>query len=161
MPDPDDDALPDDALPGDALSDGALADTLDIVGLDHVVLRVTNLERALAFYQGVLGCPVERQLEIGLVQLRAGASLIDLVPVDSDLGRMGGGPPAANARNMDHFCLALAEFDEERIRAWLAANGVEAGPTERRYGAGGVGPSIYLKDPDGNTVELKGPPDPA
>lgn len=149
-----------------------MTDALDIVGLDHVVLRVRDLALALAFYEGVLGCEVERRLDIGLVQLRAGASLIDLVPLDSDLGRQGGTGPGTGpgsgpggdtdfgGRNMDHFCLSLASFEEDMIRSWLAAHGVEAGPTERRYGAGGIGPSIYLADPDGNTVELKGPPDP-
>jgi len=138
-----------------------MPDMLDIVALDHVVLRVTDLDRALAFYEGVLGLEVERRLDVGLVQLRAGASLIDLVPVDSELGRRGGGRPRPEGRNMDHLCLSLAAFEEDLIRPWLAAHGVAAGPTERRYGAGGMGPSIYLTDPDGNTVELKGPPDPA
>lgn len=138
-----------------------MPDILDIVALDHVVLRVRDLDRALGFYEGVLGCAVERRLDIGLVQLRAGASLIDLVPVDSELGRKGGPAPGNDGHNMDHLCLALGSFEEDLIRDWLAAHGVEAGPTERRYGAGGIGPSIYLRDPDGNTVELKGPPDPA
>ncbi len=131
----------------------------DFIAIDHVVLRVADMERSLAFYQGVLGLEVERQLDIGLVQLRAGGSLIDLVPVDSELGRMGGAAPGEDAHNMDHFCLSMAEFVEDEIRSWLAANEVPAGNVERRYGAGGIGPSLYLKDPDGNTVELKGPPD--
>lgn len=127
-------------------------------GLDHVVVRVRDLERALAFYRDALGLAVERRLdELGLVQLRAGSSLIDLVPVDSPLGRAGGGPPDPNARNVDHFALALADFDEPRLRAWIARYGIPASPTAERYGAGGFGPSIYLTDPDGNTVELKGP----
>jgi len=131
----------------------------DFVALDHVVLRVTDMDRALAFYEGVLGLEIERQLDIGLVQLRAGASLLDLVPVESELGRAGGGAPGKDAHNMDHFCLSLAEFHEDDIRNWLTANDVPAGNVERRYGAGGFGPSLYLTDPDGNTVELKGPPD--
>ena len=124
-------------------------------GLDHVVIRAARPEATIAFYRDVLGCPIERQLDIGLVQLRAGASLIDIVPAESALGRMGGPPPSAG-RNMDHFCLKLERFDEAAIRAHLTANGVESGPAERRYGADGYGPSIYLKDPEGNTVELKG-----
>jgi uncharacterized protein involved in tolerance to divalent cations len=86
------------------------------------------------------------------------------VPVHSELGRAGGdGPradPAAGGRNLDHFCLRVLPFDEVAIRAHLARHGVSAGPTARRYGAEGMGPSIYLQDPEGNTVELKGPPDP-
>ena len=130
-----------------------------ILGLDHLVLRVRNLDTMLGFYCGVLGCTVERrQDQIGLVQLRAGAALIDLVPVDGQLGRAGGAAPEKAARNLDHFCLRIDPFDEQQIRQQLAAHGVEAGPVESRFGANGVGPSIYLDDPEGNVVELKGPP---
>jgi len=128
-------------------------------GLDHVVLRVTDLDRMIAFYGEVLGCPVERRQDaIGLVQLRAGNSLIDLVPFDGKLGREGGIAPGAEGRNMDHLCLRVEPFDEAAIRRHLAAHGVGAGPVESRYGAEGEGPSIYLLDPERNTVELKGPP---
>lgn len=127
--------------------------------IDHIVLRVVDLERMLHFYTQVLGCAVERrQDEIGLVQLRAGASLVDLVPVDQKLGRMGGAPPGREGRNVDHFCFRVEPFDEPAMRAHLASFDVAAGPAESRYGAEGEGPSIYLEDPEGNTVELKGPP---
>jgi len=127
--------------------------------IDHLVLRVVDLETALAFYTGVLGCTVERRDDaIGLVQLRAGRSLVDLVPVGGTLGRAGGAAPGREGRNLDHFCLRIDPFDEAAIRRDLAAAGVAAGPTERRFGAEGAGPSIYLTDPEGNTVELKGPP---
>ncbi|WEF33658.1 VOC family protein [Pseudoduganella chitinolytica] len=127
--------------------------------IDHIVLRIVDLERMLGFYTQVLGCTVERrQDEIGLVQLRAGSALVDLVPVDWKLGRMGGAAPGREGRNVDHFCFRVDPFDEAAIRAHLAASGVTAGPTESRYGAEGEGPSIYLEDPEGNTVELKGPP---
>jgi catechol 2,3-dioxygenase-like lactoylglutathione lyase family enzyme len=127
--------------------------------IDHLVLRVVDLEAMLAFYTGVLGCSVERRDDaIGLVQLRAGRSLIDLVPVDGRLGRAGGAAPGREGRNLDHFCLRIDPFDDAAIRRDLAMAGVAAGPTERRYGAEGAGPSIYLADPEGNTVELKGPP---
>jgi glyoxylase I family protein len=133
-----------------------------IADIDHIVLRVANLEAMLGFYAGVLGCPVERrQDELGLVQLRAGRSLIDLVPLDGPLGRAGGAGPGAEGRNLDHFCLSVEPFDEAAIRQHLAAAGIEAGPVEPRYGAQGLGPSIYLRDPEGNQVELKGPPFPA
>ena len=131
-----------------------------IRGLDHVVLRVADLARMERFYVEVLGCREERRADdIGLTQLRAGACLIDLVEVDGKLGRLGGAAPGAEGRNMDHFCLRVAPFDAAAIRAHLAAHGVEAGPVERRYGAEGTGPSIYIEDPEGNVVELKGPPD--
>ena len=123
------------------------------------MLRIADLERALAFYVGVLGCVVERRIDtIGLVQLRAGASLIDLVPVASLLGKIGGAAPSKEGRNLDHFCLRVEPFDEAAIRAHLGKHGVSAGSVEQRYGAEGDGPSLYIADPDGNTVELKGPP---
>jgi len=126
--------------------------------IDHLVLRVIRLDRMLHFYCDVLGCTVERRRdEIGLIQLRAGQSLIDLVPVDSELGRAGGAPPGKQARNLDHFCLRVEPFDEAGIRAHLEAHGFEPGPVASRYGAQGQGPSIYVSDPDGNVVELKGP----
>jgi len=132
---------------------------ISIREIDHIVLRVVDLERMLAFYCGALGCPVEkRQDEIGLVQLRAGSSLIDLVPIDGKLGRMGGAAPGTQGRNMDHFCLRVEPFDAEAIGAHLANHGVAAGAVESRYGAEGEGPSIYVTDPEGNVVELKGPP---
>ena len=132
---------------------------LNLQGLDHLVLRVVDLDAMLRFYVGTLGCTVERrQDEIGLVQLRAGRSLIDLVPVSGKLGRMGGAAPGAEGRNMDHFCLRVEPFDAAVIRAHLAAHGVDAGEVESRYGAEGEGPSLYLSDPEGNVVELKGAP---
>jgi catechol 2,3-dioxygenase-like lactoylglutathione lyase family enzyme len=130
-------------------------------GIDHVVLRVADLERSIGFYRDVLGCVVERRLdELGLVQLRAGRSLIDLVDVDAPLGRSGGAAPGVQARNMDHVAIAIDDFDESAIRAHLARHAVEADETKRLYGAEGFGPSIYLRDPDDNRVELKGPPGP-
>jgi glyoxylase I family protein len=128
-------------------------------GLDHLVLRVAKLEQTLDFYRDVLGCRVERRQDaLGLIQLRAGSSLIDLVPVDGQLGRLGGKAAGAEGRNLDHFCLRIDPFDEAAIRRHLEANGVSPGPTQARYGAEGEGPSIYIADPEGNTVELKGPP---
>jgi catechol 2,3-dioxygenase-like lactoylglutathione lyase family enzyme len=127
--------------------------------IDHLVLRIVDLDKMLRFYCDVLGCAVERrQDEIGLVQLRAGRSMIDLVPVSGKLGAAGGAPPGAGGRNVDHFCLRVDPFDEAAIRAHLAAAGVTAGPTASRFGAEGEGPSIYVEDPEGNVVELKGPP---
>jgi glyoxylase I family protein len=133
---------------------------IPIRDIDHLVLRVVNLDKMLHFYCQALGCTVERrQDEIGLVQLRAGRSLIDLVPVDGKLGRAVGAAPGAEGRNMDHFCLRVEPFDEAAIRSQLAQQGYTAGAVESRYGAEGEGPSIYLSDPEGNVVELKGPPD--
>ena len=131
-----------------------------VLGIDHVVLRVANLERSLAFYETALGCAVERRLdELGLVQLRAGSALIDLVPLDSPLGRAGGGTPIDDARNMDHVALQIERFEPDALRAHLETHGIEPGDVAARYGARGNGPSMYVRDPDGNSVELKGPPE--
>ena len=113
----------------------------------------------LGFYCGALGCTLERrQDEIGLVQLRAGRSIVDLVPVGGKLGRAGGAAPGKEARNLDHFCFRIDPFDEPSIRRHLEAQGIEVGTVASRYGAEGEGPSIYVTDADGNVVELKGPP---
>lgn len=126
--------------------------------IDHVVLRIRDLDKTLAFYVDVIGCRIEkRQDAIGLIQLRAGASLIDLVPIDGPLGKMGGAAPGKEARNVDHFALQVTPFDEAAIRIHLNRLGVPVSEFGMRYGADGTGPSVYVIDPDGNTVELKGP----
>lgn len=128
--------------------------------IDHIVLRVRDVATMQAFYCDVLGCSVERrQDEIGLLQLRAGASLIDLVGVDGKLGRKGGAAPGTEGHNLDHLCLRVDPFDHEAILAHLQAHGVRITEYGSRYGAEGEGASQYLLDPEGNTVELKGPPD--
>jgi glyoxylase I family protein len=134
----------------------AVADTrtaLKVKGLDHVVLRVADMDRAIAFYEQVLGLNVERRLpEIGLVQLRAGTAMIDLVPRTED---------EDEGRNMDHFAVRIETMDVPALQAHLNRHGIDPGEVRRRYGAEGYGSSIYITDPDGNTVELKGPPETA
>ena len=126
--------------------------------LDHVVLRVRDVTAMRRFYCDVLGCTPELdQPGIGLFQLRAGASLIDLVDVNGKLGRNGGVAPGAEGRNVDHVCLSIEGYDEAAIVAHLQAHGIRVGETGSRYGAEGEGPSIYLFDPEGNMLELKGP----
>ena len=128
--------------------------------IDHLVLRVVDIDRMLAFYIDALGCTMEKiQDAIGLWQLRAGDSLIDLVTVDGQLGRAGGRAPGVEGRNLDHLCLRIEPFDGQRLIAHFKQKGVEVGDVVSRYGAEGNGPSIYLTDPGGNVVELKGPPD--
>lgn len=129
-----------------------------ISGIDHVVFRVVDAGRMADFYTDVLGGRLEKvQADIGLWQIRLGSALIDLVPVDGPIGRAGGAPPGPEARNVDHVCLMLAHWDEAAIRAHLARHGVEVGETALRFGATGQGPSIYITDPEGNRLELKGP----
>ncbi len=127
--------------------------------IDHVVLRVRDMVAMERFYCDVLGCREERrQDDIGLVQLRAGDSLIDLISLDGKLGRLGGAAPGAEGHNMDHLCLRVENYDEAAIVAHLKAHAARVGEIGSRYGAKGEGPSIYLYDPQGNMVELKGPP---
>jgi len=112
----------------------------------------------IAFYTEVLGCAVEKRVEsLGLVHLRAGRSQIDLVSVSGDIGRQGGAAPGPEGRNMDHFCLRIEPFDSESLRTHFAAYGIDLGPVRQHYGAEGDGPSVYLSDPESNTIELKGP----
>jgi glyoxylase I family protein len=129
---------------------------LSFVRIDHVVLRAIDMPAMLRFYRDILGCAVERTLDAGLVQLRAGDSLIDIVPVDSQLGRGGGSAPGRQGHNVDHVCLLLDPFDEEALRRHFHQHGIELESTATRYGATGFGPSVYLRDPQGNTIELKG-----
>ena len=117
--------------------------------LDHVVVRCRDQTRSLDFYGRVLGLVEERRLEaIGLIQLRAGRSMVDLVPADP--------PPSDAGRNVDHFCLGIDAADMEALGRYLRAQGVEVlGEPAMRYGARGMGPSVYVLDPDGNILELK------
>ena len=130
---------------------------ISIIGIDHVVLRTTRLDEMLAFYRDLLGCPVERELEpkLGLIQLRAGTGLIDLVPVDSELGRLGGKPPVQDGRNMEHVCLRIQPVPEAELLEKLRSAGVQPSEFAERYGADGFGRSVYINDPEGNVVELK------
>ncbi len=132
---------------------------LTIREIDHVVIRATDVSAMTRFYCDVLGCVVEKvQRELGLTQLRAGRSLIDLVAVGGALDRPENGPPGTG-RNMDHLCLRVDGFDEQALRDHLASHGARIGEQGRRYGADGFGQSLYLFDPEGNMVELKGPPE--
>lgn len=131
---------------------------IKIKGLDHVVIRAKDSATMCDFYCDVLGCTVEREstAELGLTQLRAGSALIDIVSVDGTLGQLGGEAPGEGGCNMDHFCVLLESFDEQTIRTHLAKFNVTGSDLEQRYGAIGYGPSIYLQDPEGNNIELKG-----
>ncbi|POB86136.1 VOC family protein [Vibrio vulnificus] len=129
---------------------------IQLQAIDHIVLRVVDLPKMLAFYCDILGCVVEREVaEFGLTQLRAGSALIDLVTVDSKLGQQGGRAPEQEGRNLDHFCLQITPKDEQEILDFLTLHGVQVEDFANRYGAQGFGRSIYLSDPEGNIVELK------
>ncbi|MDT8908212.1 Catechol 2,3-dioxygenase [Pseudomonas sp. NFACC32-1] len=127
--------------------------------IDHVVLRILDMDRSLEFYTEKLGCPIQkRRDDLGMIHLAAGSSLIDLVDLNGPLGREGGGFADHQHSNVDHVCLRIEPFVEEDILQYLASVGVPAEKAATRYGAEGNGPSIYCHDPDGNKVELKGPP---
>ncbi len=130
---------------------------VQIRDIDHLVLRVRDVEAMIAFYCQVLGCSVAwRRPELGLVHLRAGSAMIDLVPVDGMLGRKGGAAPGREGRNLDHVCLRVEPFDVEAIVQHLEAHGARVGEIRPRFGAQGEGASIYVTDPEDNLVELKG-----
>lgn len=133
---------------------------INIRDIDHVVLRVRDLEAMQRFYCDVLGATyVAYRPEFGMTHLRAGSSMIDLVAVDGPLGRPGGAAPGREGRNMDHLCLRVEPFEQAAIVAHLKRHDVAVGDIRPRFGAEGNGVSIYLADPEGNTVELKGPSD--
>jgi glyoxylase I family protein len=133
---------------------------LTIRGIDHVVLRVRDIERMRKFYCDVLGARhVAYRPEFGMSHLRVGDAMIDLVEVDGKLGKAGGAAPGREGRNMDHLCLRVEPFDQDAIVSHLEKHNVEVGKIAPRFGAEGNGTSIYLTDPEGNTVELKGPSD--
>jgi glyoxylase I family protein len=124
---------------------------LEIDGIDHVVLQVTNVERSLQFYVGVLGMSLERVIEdLGIYQVRCGRNLIDLVAL----------PPGSvlaekSQRGLDHVCLHV-RGDMTRIFEYLKENDVELGsPLRELYGATGFGTSVYVFDPDRHMIELK------
>lgn len=130
---------------------------ISVAGIDHIVLRVRDADVAVSFYRDVLGCPVEKRNDaIGLIHLRAGTSLIDLVPLAGTLGSMGGAGPSDEGRNVDHICLRLSEYDPREVMSHLDAHGIAYEHPSSRHGASGEGLSIYLKDPDGNGIELRG-----
>lgn len=131
---------------------------INIQAIDHVVLRVIDLDRVADFYLNVLGARWEKKQEtVGLYQLRVGTSLIDLVPISGKLGAMGGAAPGREGRNVDHVCYRVFPWDGAAVLAHLASHGIQ-GEIVSRYGAEGEGPSVYLADPEGNNIELKGPP---
>lgn len=132
---------------------------LNIKQVDHLVLRTVDVEAMMAFYVDVIGCTVEKtQKEAGLYQLRAGSSLIDLMLVAERPDKIDGVTLEKEDRNLDHFCLSIDPFDTDEVMRYLTSKEIDPGKVESRYGAEGDGPSIYVTDPEGNVVELKGPP---
>ena len=127
------------------------------VAIDHIVLRSERYRELIEFYCKVIGCTLERETaaEFGLTQLRAGNTLIDIVDVNGELGKTGGAAPGPTGNNLDHFSLQIAAFDEAGLIKYLRSHGVDCGEFHERYGAQGMGRSLYIRDTDGNTVELR------
>lgn len=118
--------------------------------IDHVVLRVRDVERAAAFYSRFLGAEREGDLaERGFLSMRLGDALIDLAPSNE--------PGSLGSHGVAHICVAVSGCDPEETRAFLEAEGVlvEHEVSQTRLGAEGAGPSLYVTDPDGYRIELK------
>ena len=131
---------------------------IQIREIDHIVLRAQDQPKLVAFYCDVLGCKIERERpDLGLVHLRAGRSMIDVISVTGKLGQVGGTAPGQEARNVDHFCFRVDPFDAQALQAHLREHGVATSEVTDNFGAEGSGPSFYFNDPEGNSIELKGP----
>ena len=127
-------------------------------GIDHILLLVNGMKPAVEFYTGVLGCTVEGALpQYGMLQLRAGAALIDLADISVPEASWAK-PPVAGGRNFDHLCLALGAHDEAKLRRHLARHHVEIIEEGVHGGRRRESLSLYIRDPSGNVIELKGPP---
>jgi catechol-2,3-dioxygenase len=127
------------------------------IAIDHIVLRSEHYRELIDFYRDIIGCQLERETstEFGLTQLRAGNALIDIVDVNGELGKTGGAAPGPTGNNLDHFCLQIEACDEAELIAYLQAHDIDCGEFHERYGAQGMGRSLYIRDIDGNTVELR------
>jgi len=128
-------------------------------GIDHIVFIVDELERAMDFYQTVLGCEAGYSYpDLGMEQVWCGSSLIVLW--DHTLpGGSTATPPVPGGRNVDHVCLATGPIDPSALRDHLKRNGVKIEREAQHGGARGLGHSFYFRDPFGNLIEVKGPPD--
>ena len=128
-----------------------------VLGIDHIVLRCTDLPRMASFYCDRLGFEVAKRNDpLGLVHLRSQAAMIDLVALDGPLGRAGGAPPGTEGRNMDHLCLRVDRFEPDALMRYFETLGVTPSELRTRFGGQGDGLSFYIRDPEGNRVEIKG-----
>jgi len=125
-------------------------------GIDHIVLRTERYQELIDFYCNVIGCSLELSKDsLGLTHLRAGNALIDIVDVNGELGKRGGDAPDDMGNNIDHFCLQIALRGEQELQDYLKSCGVICGEFQDRYGAQGMGRSLYIKDIVGNNLELR------
>lgn len=130
-----------------------------LIGVDHIVYWVDDMDLALRWYGDVLGC--QRGFSypaLGMEQIWAGAALIVLWD-KTHPGAAHAVPKVAGGANVDHICLATSPFAPEKLRAHLAAQDVTIEREAHHGGARGQGYSAYIRDPFGNLLELKGPPE--
>ena len=156
--------------------------------IDHIVIRCRDFPRMFDFYHRILGCTIDEPRDEyvnrfggALTHLRAGSCYIDLLAYDTnhltDEGReaakrMHGGGVGLGDKNLedvqlssesstlDHLCLRVDPFDQQQMQSYLEGENVHiVAMGDRRLGADGVGPSVYVSDPEGNVIELKGSPE--
>lgn len=129
-------------------------------GVDHLVLWVSDLDAASQWYQRIVGCrPGFEYREIGMVHLWHGPVLIGLWD-DTDPGAAYAAGDKMKGENVHHIALGWQGASEESVRRHLADNQVEIVRERRQVGARGYGLALYFRDPWGNLIELKGPPEP-
>lgn len=128
-----------------------------LVGIDHVVFLVDDMNRALAFYQQVLGCQRGYSYpDLGMEQVWCGNALIVLWDTTHP-GARSAIPDIPGGRNVDHVCIATSPFDHDEMRTHLETHDVKIEREAHHGGARGMGHSFYLRDPFGNLLEIKGP----
>ena len=125
---------------------------LKITGIDHLLLKVDSMDRAIAFYEGVLGCTVKTRLpQYAMAELCVGAQGLDLVDVGAEEGAWARPSSAADQGNLHHLCLAVEVAAEVDLRAHLSHHAAPI--VEERLEDGHL--SLYVLDPSGNQVELR------
>lgn len=130
-----------------------------LVGLDHIVFLIDDMDRALSFYTNVLGCQHGYSYPaLGMEQLWCGNALIVLWDT-SHPGGKAAAPEVRGGRNIDHLCIATSPFDHDEMRAHLQRHDVKIDREAYHGGARGMGHSFYIQDPFGNVLEIKGPAD--
>ena len=129
---------------------------VSVTGFDHLVLTCRKARATRAFYEGLLGFRVTNELpQWGMTELTAGNAVIVLVDATSKEGEWAASPKG-EGENMNHYCLRLKSFDEAGLRTLLARNGIAIEEEQHEHTSEGAEHAFYVRDPDGNYVELRG-----